>query len=116
MLNTLKHFGFNDSFIRWVQTLYSDILPKFTFIANSCIVPERYTKEIESCCFRFIWKGKPDKIKRNVLINTYEKGGLIMVDIDSYFKSLKTSWVSRLTNNSLANWNVIPMEYFNKFG
>jgi hypothetical protein len=25
MLNTLKHFGFNDSFIRWVQTLYSDI-------------------------------------------------------------------------------------------
>ena len=26
MLNTLKHFGFNNhSFIRWVQTLYSDI-------------------------------------------------------------------------------------------
>jgi hypothetical protein len=24
MLNTLKQFGFNDSFIRWVQTLYSD--------------------------------------------------------------------------------------------
>ena len=39
-----------------------------------------------------------------------------MVDIDSYLKSLKTSWVSRLTNNSLANWKVIPMKYFNKFG
>ena len=75
-------------------------LTKFTFIASSCTVPERYTKEIESCCFKFIWKGKPDQIKRSVLINTYEKGGLNMVDIDSYFKSLKASWVSRLTNTS----------------
>jgi hypothetical protein len=25
MFNTLQHFGFNHSFIRWVQTLYSDI-------------------------------------------------------------------------------------------
>jgi hypothetical protein len=39
-----------------------------------------------------------------------------MVSIDSYLKSLKTSWVSRLTNNSLANWKVIPMKYFNKLG
>jgi hypothetical protein len=39
-----------------------------------------------------------------------------MVDIDSYFKSLKISWGSRLTNNSLANWKVIPMKYFNKLG
>ena len=36
-----------------------------------------------------------------------------MVGIDSYFKSLTTSWVSRLTNNSLANWKVIAMKYFN---
>ena len=58
----------------------------------------------------------PDRIKRSVLINTYENGGLDMVDIDSYFKSLKISWGSRLTNNSLANWKVIPMKYFNKLG
>jgi hypothetical protein len=45
-----------------------------------------------------------------------KRGGLDMVDIDSYFKSLNISWVSRLTNNSLANWKVIPMKYFNKFG
>ena len=66
-------------------------LDKFTFIASYCTVPERYTKEIESCCFTSIWKGKYDQINRSVLINTYEKWGLNMVDIDSYFKSLKTS-------------------------
>ena len=87
-----------------------------TFIASYCTVPERYMKEIESCCFKLIWKGKPDQIKRSVLINTYEKGGLNMADIDSYFKSLKTSLVTRLTNTSLANWKVIPMKYFNNLG
>ena len=49
-------------------------------------------------------------------MNKYEKGGLNMVDIDSYFKSLKTSWVSRLTNTSLTNWKIIPIKYFNNLG
>jgi hypothetical protein len=106
----------NLTIIGKILIIKSLILPKFTFIATSCTVPGRYTKDIESCCFKFIWKGKSDKIKRSVLINTYEKGGLNMVGIDSYFKSLKTSWVSRLTNNNLANWKVIPMRYFNKLG
>jgi hypothetical protein len=48
-----------------------------------------YIKEIESCFNRFIWNGKPDKIKRLTLIGDYEKGGGVnMVDINSYFKSL----------------------------
>jgi hypothetical protein len=93
----------NLTIIGKILIIKSLILPKFTFQASSCTVPERYTKEIEPCCFKFIWKGKPDKINRSVLINTYENGSLNMVDIDSYFNLLKTSWVSRLTNNSLAN-------------
>ena len=36
-----------------------------------------YIKEIESCFYRFIWNGKPDKIKRLTLIGDYEKGGWI---------------------------------------
>jgi hypothetical protein len=40
------------------------ILPKFTFLASSCVVPKMYIKEIESCFYRFSWNGKPDKIKR----------------------------------------------------
>jgi hypothetical protein len=28
-------------------------LPKFTFLASSCVVPKLYIKEIESCFYRF---------------------------------------------------------------
>ena len=86
------------------------ILAKFTFLASSCVVAKMYIKEIESCFHRFIWKGIPDKIKRLTLIGDYEKGGgLNMVDINSYFKSLKVSRVKRLLSSKTSNWKVIAM-------
>jgi hypothetical protein len=54
-------------------------------------VPDKYRKEIESKCFKFIWGGKPDKVKRNTMIGNFEMGGLNMIDIESYFASLRAS-------------------------
>jgi hypothetical protein len=39
-----------------------------------------------------------------------------MVDINTYFKSLKVSWVKRLLSSKTSNWKVIPRKYFDKFG
>ena len=38
MLNTLKHFGFNESFINWVKTLYTDI--------QTCVMNNGWVSEI----------------------------------------------------------------------
>ena len=43
-------------------------------------------------------------------------GGLNMVDINSYFKSLKVSWVKRLLSSKTSNWKVIARKYLDKFG
>ena len=43
-------------------------------------------------------------------------GGLKMIDIQSYFMSLKASWASRLASNQLVNWKGIPCKYFAKLG
>ena len=77
------------------------ILPLFTFLASVCLVPDIYHKEIEKKCFKFIWNGKPDKVKRNLIINSYERGGLQMMDIKSYFIALKATWVSRLVTENI---------------
>ena len=92
------------------------ILPLFTFLASVCLVPDIYHKEIEKKCFKFIWYGKPDKVKRNLIINSYERGGLQMIDIKSYFIALKASWVSRLVTGHISNWKLIPLKYFNATG
>jgi hypothetical protein len=70
------------------------------------LYPNNTKNEIESECFKFIWNGKPDKVKRNILIGDFEKGGLKMIDIESYFISLKASWVSRLTDSKFSNWKL----------
>jgi uncharacterized membrane protein len=46
------------------------ILPLFTFLASVCLVPDTYHKEIEKKCFKFIWNGKPDKVKKKFPVFT----------------------------------------------
>jgi hypothetical protein len=52
MLNTLKHFGFNESFINWVKTLYTDIQ---TCVMNNEWVSEMFKNTRGNCqgCSRF---------------------------------------------------------------
>ena len=82
------------------------VIPIFTFVA--CVVPDKYRKEIESKCFKFIWNGRPDKAKRNTMIGNFEMGGLNMIDIECYFASLRASWVSRFVSGEMDNWKLIP--------
>ena len=103
----------NLSILGKVLIIKALIIPIFTFIVSSCVIPEKYKKEIESKCFKFIWNGKPDKVKRNTLIGDFEKGGLKMIDIESYFISLKASWLSRLADSKFSNWKLIPLKYLN---
>ncbi len=48
------------------------VIPIFTFVASACVVLDKYRKEIESKCFKFIWDGKPDKAKRNTMIGNFD--------------------------------------------
>ena len=48
----------------------------------------------------FIWDNKPDKVKREVLTQIHNLGGLKMLDIDKYIKGLKLTWIRRLIRNN----------------
>ena len=50
--------------------------------------------------YKFIWHGKPDKIKRDILIQDYGKVILKMIDIKTFIKALKISWIKRITQTS----------------
>ena len=67
---------------------------------------ERCIKELERLLFGFVWGNKNDKIKRTKLVQQYSKDGLNMIQIDSFIKSLKLSWLKRL-NNPEADWGIL---------
>jgi hypothetical protein len=56
------------------------------------------------------------KNKTLYLRRNFEMGGLNMIDIKSYFASLRASWVSRFVSGEMDNWKLTPYKYFRQFG
>ncbi len=74
-------------------------LSKLTYVSTILPNPNKdFVKKVEKEMFGFIWKKKPDKIKRNILYNSYENGGLRMTDYESFCHALKFSWIKRLND------------------
>ena len=66
-----------------------------------------HTNEVNKLFYLFLWNGKGDKIKRSTMINDYSKGGLKMIDIQAFNKSLKTTWIKKyLDNENQGKWKL----------
>jgi len=73
-----------------VKTL---LRPLLTYLFISLPSPgSNILKQIQNCFNNFIWDG-PNKIKHNILIKSYEDGGLNMIDVYSFEKSMKLTWI-----------------------
>ena len=53
------------------------------------------TEAVNNLLYDFLWDGKGDKIKRTDMLNDYENGGFKMLDIFTFNKSLKISWLHK---------------------
>ena len=58
--------------------------------------PDTITKQINKLLYNFIWQNKPEKIKREILIQDYNKGGIKMLHFSNFMMALKASWIKRL--------------------
>ena len=56
-------------------------LSKFLYLASQICIPKWVVQKLNKLSYNFVWNGHPDKVKRSVLINTYENGGLQMLDL-----------------------------------
>ena len=64
--------------------------------------------EINNTFYGFLWSGRRDKIKRDVMISDYKNGGLRMIDIKSFNKALKSTWVKKyLDRDNHGKWKLL---------
>ena len=76
-----------------VKTL---ILPMFIHLFVSLPQPgEAICKVLNDKVLKFVWQG-PSKIKAKVITKDFDEGGLKMVDINAFMKSLKLSWIRKV--------------------
>jgi len=84
-----------------IQVIKSLAASQLTYIIAPLATNHKIIKEINDIFYTFLWNNKGDKIKRSVMINNYESGGLKMIDISSFNKSLlKTTWIKKYLDES----------------
>ena len=94
-----------------ITVLKTLVLSKLNHIFISLPLPsEQKLKEIEKIFFSFIWDDKPERIKREQIMKDYSEGGLKMVNIRNFIKSLKLAWVRRLLFED-KSWKNIILQY-----
>ena len=93
-----------------ITILKSLALPKLLYVSTNVPVPSDVIKEAESIISNFLWNYKTPKIKRNVIIQPIENGGLKAPDFRSMVKASKVAWVKRLLSPGNAKWKLIFQE------
>ena len=84
----------NISLLGRIQVVKSLALSKIVhFLIALPTLEKEYMRKIDKRFYRFLWRSKPPKIKKSVLEMDYCKGGLKMVNIFSFEKTLKVKWV-----------------------
>ncbi|XP_078590159.1 uncharacterized protein LOC144870234 [Branchiostoma floridae x Branchiostoma japonicum] len=80
-----------------IALVNSLIVSQFTYLFMALPSPSaKFFKEYEKKIFNFIWNGRPEKIKRKVIYNTYDCGGLKLIHLPTFDLTRKASWIPRL--------------------
>lgn len=87
------------------------ILPNLIHLLTVLPTPkEKLLGELKKLLLEFLWDKKRPKIQYNTLVQDYGEGGLKMLHLESFCKSLKISWVKKIYNSHPDNaWKVVAL-------
>ena len=105
------------SLLKKIVVLKSLIASQLVYILSP--LPANYAAldVINNMFYSFLWSGRGDKIKRDVMISDYKNGGLRMIDIKSFNKALKSTWVKKyLDSDNSGKWKLFFVSELHDFG
>ena len=87
----------NLSLMGKITVIKSLLLSKLVHILTALPNPsDEDIKKINNIFYKFIWNDGADKIKRARIVQDHHNDGLKMIDLRSFIKGLKISWLKRL--------------------
>ena len=89
-------------------------LSKFSFLASALYILESVVKKVNTCLFHYIWKGRLDKVKRDIMIQDYKYGGYRMTDLKMIVESARLDWIKRFLNKNQADWKSLMVMFCKK--
>ena len=99
-----------------ITVIKSLALSKFVHLFISLPAPpNELIKELEKMFYKFLWNSGPDRIKRRIIIKNIEYAGLRMVELRSFIKALKVSWLRRILQQSdTGRWKELALINFSE--
>ena len=99
-------------------------ISNFVYLMGSIGMPEWVMKELNTCFFDFIWRKNKDyerktteRVKRHILCNDIEEGGLKMLDLRDFQDGFMLNWIEKLlVGAENEEWKIIPFENFEFIG
>ena len=108
----------NLSLLGKVTVIKSLLLPQLLYLFSVlCInIPKIFFKKLNHLFFKFIWNGGNDRVKRDILCNDYEHGGLRMFDLQLFSYAQKSIWVKHLLDPAYSSfWKILEMSVLENF-
>uniref|UniRef100_A0A3B3I0R1 Reverse transcriptase domain-containing protein n=1 Tax=Oryzias latipes TaxID=8090 RepID=A0A3B3I0R1_ORYLA len=91
-------------------------ISRLTYAAQSLQVNNTVCNTINRILYNFLWRNKTHYIRKSVILNTSDKGGLNCIDFTALNNTLKVIWIKKYLNNPTSIWNFIPHFVFSKVG
>jgi len=79
---------------------------------QSLYVDKTTVKVTDRVLTDFVWKNKIHYMKKSVILNYYNKGGLNLIDFNSLNYTFKINWLNRYMKNQDSIWNIFPQQVF----
>lgn len=78
-------------------------------------------KTIQNLFYKYLWSSGPDKIKRNIITQKYEKGGLRFINLENFMNAIKLTWLRRESKMNTKYFEFVKgtcplFTNYNKFG
>ena len=88
-------------------------LSKFQYLSSLLPVPKSVISQVNTLIYEFIWKGKTDKVKRDIFEQNYSKGGFKMANLSDIATASSMMWIKKYLDNTDRLWKH-TFEYFCK--
>uniref|UniRef100_A0A096MC09 Reverse transcriptase domain-containing protein n=1 Tax=Poecilia formosa TaxID=48698 RepID=A0A096MC09_POEFO len=89
-------------------------LSSLVYLASPLFVDNNTCKEIDQLLLNFLWKHKIHYIKKSVIMNPIDMGGLDFLTFSTLNNTLKVKWIKQYLSCPSSCWNFIPNYLFSQ--
>ena len=91
-------------------------ISRLTYAALSLNVNKQTAESVDNMLYKFVWRNRIHYIRKSVLRNSYEHGGMNFLDFSTLNNTFKINWIKQFLKNPSSTWNFIPNFLFSKLG